>query len=302
MTVSSQKPLLLTADWHLDPRHAYRMDVVDYVKRQDVSRIFVLGDVLDRPYGQPVEWVLDVFSQLDDPRITLLLGNHDRKDGGRSLLELLPNVVNDHAVVDGVLCIAHRRDPGDIPEIVARHPECALVLLHQPAVGARLENGHRLDSGLSVEALLQRFPDRVFVSGDIHTPQQLQRRYIYVGAPHHTAYGSDFTPRVLFADLDSRRLRPVLTGLWRKSVVHDVPEVHPRVLYRVVGESVEQVDRVAAAIAEAGGTVEETVVAVESKPVDSIEEMSSSPRELYMQFCACHDVDESLRDYGMRYL
>jgi DNA repair exonuclease SbcCD nuclease subunit len=237
------KYTLLLSDLHLTsaPRDEYRWQVfdqvVDFVQRQRVDRIIILGDLTDAKDGHPARLVNRIVDQLTrlrgtkvakvvqafHPDIIILRGNHDGIDPEWPYFKFL-SCIEGIAFISSpvwvklpdaqVLALPHSRTPRVewAKYLVEAEKKADYILMHATVRGAESESGRELDSEVTL-SMFKRLNCPV-LSGDVHVPQRMGT-VTYVGSPYHVHYGDKFSPRMLYLDKECAQHSIPLTNIRR---------------------------------------------------------------------------------------
>jgi len=224
---------LLTADWHLTDKveDEYRWHFVDwlteYVRRNGVDRLWILGDITDRKDRHSstlvnrVVHVLRTMTHLCPEGVGIVVGNHDYVKGSVPFFKFLDGdgrlrVFDSRASVDDgrTLIVPHTSTwSEDWEAIAAPNEPVDLCLFHQCLFGASVGGTKLEGADAGVFACLP--DDAVIVGGDIHDPQRVGRAF-YAGAPYPVKFGDDYEPRVLLYMRDEGKVTSVKVESIRK--------------------------------------------------------------------------------------
>lgn len=217
--------VLVTADLHLDasPDASYRWQVFNKIrdlhKELDFDTLLIAGDLVDKKdhHGsQFVNTVVDELVGLHEElgiKIIIMAGNHDYIDNSVPFfrfLRYIPGIEYAHRPVylrnHKLILIPHSRT---IEEDLKSHKvqdalnkDAYAVITHVTMNQSLVANGRRLP-GLPIE-LFESLPVKLVISGDIHIPQRIGKKFHYVGSPHHVNFGDEFPPRMILLE-PSRR-------------------------------------------------------------------------------------------------
>lgn len=202
--------ILVASDLHLtiNPMDEYRWGLLPWIetqiKKHNVKAVALLGDLTDAKDRHPsilVNKLVDRLSRISTlAQIIIIRGNHDYVDEDSPFFKFLrhtPRVfyVTEPAEWSDYLFLPHTRDwEKDWKPYLNSWNDYKIIFTHQTYDGALAENGQTL-RGIP-PSVFKGFKGQV-ISGDIHVPQRLSRRLLYVGAPYHIKFGDDFSPRVL---------------------------------------------------------------------------------------------------------
>lgn len=190
------KKILYVGDLHVVPEElddcwALIRFVMRVAKEQWVDAVCFLGDQTHTHALIRVEvlafWleVVKMF-QAEGIPLMMLVGNHDRpgtigsKLHSMMVYEHLCTVIDEPRVIDDVLYVPYMDTPEQVVEVCQKYPTFVAVC-HQTFEGSKYENGIYAKDGVS----LDQIPQRLVISGHIHTPQRYGGRceVWYVGAP-----------------------------------------------------------------------------------------------------------------------
>lgn len=219
------KNCLFTADLHLtdNAADAYRWEFLIWLEKalqaHRVEYLFVLGDLTDKTDRHSAKLVNNLVSHFQRlanrcRAIFLLKGNHDYVDSELPYFKFL------HKALNGKLLYFHR--PAEIGLFNRRFlflPHTRdwaeyrgkydlaqyTVLIHQPVIGAKGDNGYPITAGLAAKELAGA---KKVYAGDIHTPQAVGNIW-YTGAPYPVRYGDNYSPSVILETEKGARLLPV---------------------------------------------------------------------------------------------
>ena len=206
--------VLISSDLHLTDkdRDEYRWGLFEWILEQipkyKVDTLMFLGDTTDakdRHSAKLTNRIVGTLFNLSQhvQRFIILRGNHDYMDekipffkfmhqvNGNIQLILEPSRMDIYGV-EALLLPNMRTFNGFEIEDDIRYVFC-----HQTFKGARVENNTEMDG--CDPAIFDGKELRV-ISGDVHVPQKLGEKIIYVGAPYHIHYNDKFIPRVLLLD------------------------------------------------------------------------------------------------------
>ena len=317
---------LLTADVHLDdqPENEYRWDIFEQVRavcdKHEISRVFCLGDLVDRKDRFSAAFVNRLFGELDD-RWLILRGNHDTTLRPPAYFEFLPNYISEPTGYFGGLL-----RPPDTPGVrllllpFTPYPDedwqnlnlavFDSVFMHATVTGARIDNGMVLDN--------PRFPELPphvkFYSGDIHHPQQV-RNVTYVGAPHPTKFGDTYACRMLLLDENTFDIMEVieLTPPQKRMIdirsAADLDKLHnirpgDQIKIRLSSHpgGIDELARTEAQIAEwahrCGVTIAGTEVIVDAPLVAGGVDTNLEPEAILDQFALHEQLTDDLLELG----
>jgi hypothetical protein len=196
--------VLCTADIHLtdNPRDEYRWSLLSWLGEQGADELIVAGDITNaknRHDAILVNRMAKEFRKLSRKfkKIWILKGNHDYYDADNPFFEFLSDEGYNIAFVSSRLITGS--SIGTIFFIPAGAgwddiPKVDFIFTHATFNGAKAENGTLLP-GID-PGILRDFGGKCY-SGDIHVPQDVNKRITYIGAPYHVRFGDRFKPRVL---------------------------------------------------------------------------------------------------------
>lgn len=212
---------LLIGDLHLtdQARDAYRFEIFDWIKRQQVKRpvaaTFLAGDITDAKDRHSATLVNKIVAGLIKlrPPIYIAMGNHDYRDHKNPFFKFLNHiegitfVTQPHMVGFKIpmAIIPHYRTQDAFNAAVKETIDCnpAAFLTHQTFDGAIAESGTRL-TGLSASPIELLKPPLGAYAGDVHMPQK-QGIVTYIGCPYQVRFGDNFTPRALHVTGDGKK-------------------------------------------------------------------------------------------------
>jgi hypothetical protein len=312
---------LLTGDTHLDdqPANEYRWQIFAYVnaarQRYPISRVFVLGDFVDRRDRHSAAFINRLFSELD-PAWIILRGNHDTTIRPPAYFDFLPNYVSTPLAYDGERLCALDRSGGLLLLPFTPNPTedwagidlaaFAAIFMHATVSGAVVDHGIVLDN-----PNFPRLPPHLMVySGDVHHPQRVGN-VTYVGAPHATKFGDSYHTRMLlvdeetFAIVDEIVLDPPRKLMLDIKSLDDLAQVQTRpgdqVKLRYAGPpgTAGQMDAQAAQWAEGLGiTIVGTEVIVDL-PLAAGADIQQAPDEILREFAKHEKLSEALLTVGL---
>jgi DNA repair exonuclease SbcCD nuclease subunit len=215
---------LLTADTHLDdqPANEPRWLVFQYIRsalaQYPVSRVFVLGDLVDRKDRHSAAFVNRLLGELKSLPIWILRGNHDTCLRPPAYFEFLDSYVSTPTQYsDDLMLLPFTPRPAEDWRGL-RLSQYKAVFMHQTVTGAVVDHGVVLEN-----PSFPLLPRRVkFYSGDIHHPQVV-RSVTYVGSPAAIKFGDDYHCRMLLIDEDTF------------DIVHEIALSPPRKLMVDIG-------------------------------------------------------------------
>lgn len=215
--------VLVTADLHFNdnPRDGYRFgwmtDLRRMVREHKASHVLILGDLTDHKdqhRARLVNKIVDEMRKLAlDCTVFILKGNHDYVDPDHPFFEFLGHFNEIHWLGAPVVmelpsigqCAffphSNNLEAQVKPELMGGHN---WIFTHQCYDGTLSESGARLHG---TDPDIWGDHPRI-LSGDIHTPQVVDKRVEYVGAPYHIDFGDSYEPRVLLLDGKKRRSIP----------------------------------------------------------------------------------------------
>ena len=199
--------------------------LLDAIEEYHVEKLYVLGDLCESKDGHDAWMVNSVVDHLAllaaAAPLTILRGNHDYLDPENpffGFLQYIPRItyINQPTVIGRDLFLPHTRNH---QRDWVGLQKCNLVFAHNTFAGAVGANGHKLD-GIPPDAV-----DGFIISGDVHVPQQLGRKLIYVGAPYTINFGDDYEPRALLWDADNKLKSIPLPGPQKRVVEYSREEI-----------------------------------------------------------------------------
>lgn len=211
---------LVTSDIHLtdNPNDEYRWGLlpwlVEQAKKHNTTWVAILGDLTvakDRHSAKLVNRFCDGIEELTRHcRVIILKANHDYVDEGSPFFRFIRHhgvvYVDKPYVWSNYLFLPHTRNWETAWEewLSRGWNDYDIIFTHQTYDGAKAENGQTL-RGIP-PSVFKGYKGQV-ISGDIHVPQRLSSRLLYVGAPYQIKFGDDFVPRVLLVRNKGRDLR-----------------------------------------------------------------------------------------------
>jgi predicted phosphodiesterase len=224
---------LITADFHLNDqprdeyRHVFVASLPKLVKKHNVDRLLILGDLTDekdRHSSRLVNRISNYLYALTQTckEVVILRGNHDYLTPDWPFFAFtsrMPRVIwygQPTATTDAELFLPHTTNyKKDWTEIKMDEHDC--IFAHNTFKGARNEAGIEL-GGIPFERLAKAL---LVVSGDVHVPQTFGC-LTYVGAPYHINFGDTFIPRVLL--LENGKLKSIpTTGVQKRLIEGTFP-------------------------------------------------------------------------------
>lgn len=210
--------ILVTGDWHFSDnprdeyRHQWQKKLRAMVKKHNVTRTIVLGDICEKKdyhSAALVNRVVGHFARLARLcSVIVLKGNHDYVSEDSPFYEFLKRIPNvtwigiPTDMIDVGLFLPHTNDwQRDWAKI--KLSDHKWIFAHQTFEGARV--GTRKLKGVRTDLF---HPDSTIISGDIHQPQQIGYNLFYVGAPYTVDFGDDYEPRVILIDKGKRQSIP----------------------------------------------------------------------------------------------
>ncbi len=203
---------LVISDLHLTEKatEQYRWDifktVAEYVKENDdVERLFILGDLLDKKDRHPAELINQLMDKLIEllkyvKPIYILKGNHDYLKPQSPFLEFLkyfhPDIVwisEPTKIVFGnlkTLWLPHSKNPTE--EWADCNFDVSTVFMHQSVIGCKVSEYFEMNCGFDLKWLTNQLNlDARIYSGDIHVPQKIDT-LTYIGTPHPVSFGDTY--------------------------------------------------------------------------------------------------------------
>ena len=223
--------LLLTSDLHLTPRpeHAYRLEYLNWIARkcteEYIDSVAICGDLTDAKDRHPAWFVNSICdslalitSQIGGGHLHVLAGNHDGPSKDECFWAFLRHIegikhYTRPAATPDAHCTLLFAPFGTEHEVISKLENLPtdryyIVLMHTSVDNALVENGTRLaNPNMPSRFIPEKFRgvpfgekgSMVVYSGDIHVPQEVGD-ITYIGAPYHTRFGDQFTPRTLILD------------------------------------------------------------------------------------------------------
>ncbi len=202
---------LVISDLHLTEKttEQYRWNIFDtvkdYVKENDVERLFILGDLLDKKDRHPAELINQLMDKLIDllkyvKPIYILKGNHDYLKPQAPFLDFLkhfhPNIVwissPTHLTFGNLktLWLPHSKNPTE--EWADCDFDVSTVFMHQSVIGCKVSEYFEMNCGFDLEWLTSKLDSNAKIySGDIHVPQKI-KTLTYIGTPHPVSFGDTY--------------------------------------------------------------------------------------------------------------
>jgi DNA repair exonuclease SbcCD nuclease subunit len=134
-----------------------------------------------------INWWMATIKAFRDQGIRLVFipGNHDQEFPGSDLNAMIIYrdmqgvlVADKPTLHRGVLLLPYYHEESSFQAACQAYPEASTVFCHQTFNGSTYENGFLAKDGFSVD----RSPQRLVISGHIHTPQEWGKVW-YIGAP-----------------------------------------------------------------------------------------------------------------------
>jgi len=204
---------LITADLHLidGVREEYRWKIfpwlVEIGKREFCDSLYILGDIGDRKDHHPGSFVNRLISNFRlllkvFKNIVVVKGNHDYDKDELTpffdFISAIPNIqfVGEPTVIDGSLFLPHTR--ARVRKWNSFNlDKYSYVYLHTTVLGAKIhDSGYTIKEGFSIGDF-KSFKNTMFISGDIHIPQNMSSNFMYVGSPYPIRFGDEYQGRVL---------------------------------------------------------------------------------------------------------
>lgn len=325
--------MILTSDWHLtdNPADEYRWRVFDELakaaQKYDDREVYMLGDLTDRKDRHSAELVNRVVASfmkllVNNVHITVLMGNHDKPISGTPFWQFLKTTYVQGALdfvtaplaAGDLLLLPYSADPRvdwqGIP--FARYKA---IFMHQTVTGAVGNNGVVLEN--KNMPLFPRGPK--LYSGDIHTPQVINR-VSYVGAPHHVAFGDNYTCRMLRLDdsysiAQEITLKPPSKWMIRVSSKAELT-AHPivrldqaRVIYKLPLSDIEHWPEIHDWIANWGElrsvilvSIEPDIEGTSALSEEELPTFDVEPESVLRMFAEAEEIDETLLSAGLEFV
>lgn len=319
---------LISSDLHLSdrPKDSYRWPIFRWLAKQQqqhkVTATFLLGDLTDRKDNHSSSLVNRIIDELLllRPPVYLLMGNHDRINPSNpyfrflQTIEGLDFVVQPTVLPQGVVMIPHQSDQASFDLACAIIPaQSPMVAMHQTLQGARAETGTVLN-GLQAPLVSQKRP-RLWVSGDVHSPQRLACGLIYVGAPYHVRHGDDFEPRVLLisntqVDLHFPCLRKWVLKVRGTDLLPEGPKAgdHVKITVMLAREEIVQWAAIKRRLLDACRALEVQVFGIELEVPQAgpgrakVVADSRAPKDTLAAYCQAEKVPNNIKQVGMELL
>jgi len=223
---------IVTSDIHFtdNPNDEYRWGLLPWLaeqaKEHNTTWIAILGDLTvakDRHSARLVNRFCDGIEALTKySRVIILKANHDYVDEDSPFFGFLRHMTGKVVYVDkpyewsDYLFLPHTRSwERDWKPYLNSWNNYDIIFTHQTYDGALAENGQTL-RGIP-PSIFKGYKGQV-ISGDVHVPQRLSSKLLYVGAPYRIKYGDDFIPRILLV----RKRGTVLFDLQFKTVSREL--------------------------------------------------------------------------------
>lgn len=203
---------LITADLHLDdlPRNEYRWKFFPYIKdllkQYDYKYdLIVVGDLTDRKDKHSAKLVNRIIDELYEisqlTKIHLVSGNHDYIDPicpFMRFLSYIPNIefIIQPTILTDVMVIPHTTNFLELWQSLTIPKTVKTILIHQTIKGSVVSEHYVIEEGLPLQTF-DVIGNRQVLSGDIHIPQKLNDRFMYIGAPYPVNFGDNYNGRVL---------------------------------------------------------------------------------------------------------
>lgn len=209
---------IVTSDIHLtdNPKDEYRWGLLPWLSKKAVKHganwIAILGDLTvakDRHTAKLVNRFCRALVDMKVGKIIILKANHDYVDENSpffKFISLVPKVifVDEPFQWGDYLFLPHTRNwEEDWKPYIKLWNNYKIIFTHQTYTGAKAENGQAL-RGIP-PSVFKGYRGQV-ISGDVHVPQRLSRRLLYVGAPYRIRFGDAYNPRVLLVRNQGREL------------------------------------------------------------------------------------------------
>lgn len=219
--------LLITADLHLsvNARDEYRFKFLQRLKKTckklEPDHLVIVGDLTEEKDKHPailVNRIVDELRELAEiVPIVISQGNHDYKEEGQAFFEFVKHIPRISWVLQPqmmnwtpkTLILPHTNNYAkDWKWFMRNGWDCDLILAHQTFDGA--EGGFSKLEGIPVDTM----QDTMTICGDIHVPQELTRKLIYVGAPYHVDFGDHYQSRMIWIDSNAKNWTSLDTSAW----------------------------------------------------------------------------------------
>lgn len=224
---------LMISDLHLTEVSAesYRWEIFDtvrdFIKKNSIPNLYIMGDLMDRKDRHPAELVNHLINELVKcswlVRVTILKGNHDYLKPESPFLDFLEHFENISWInqptedlyqdvkrqkEQNMLWLPHSRNP-EIEWADLNYKDLDYVFMHQSVIGCKVSNMFEMNHGLNLNWLTSRTNAKI-ISGDIHVPQDIGP-LTYIGTPHPVSFGDDYQPRMLWCKNDVFHSIPLTT-------------------------------------------------------------------------------------------
>jgi len=200
---------LITSDIHMtnNPRDADRWNLWTWlreqVKKHDVSKVLILGDLTEEKDKHPSSLVNRFVREASDlaksAQVILIKGNHDGIDENHPFFQFLNKIpgitfITKPRVIEKWLFLPHTKKWEEEWDEYLKHlNQWSHIFCHHTFEGAIAENGQTL-RGIS-PTIFKGFKGKVY-SGDIHAPQRVGA-INYIGSPYRIHFGDNFQARVM---------------------------------------------------------------------------------------------------------
>jgi len=157
---------LIISDLHLTekPTEEYRWKIFqtarDYLEKNEIHSLYILGDFLDRKDRHPSELVNRLIEELQlcgrvAKETILLMGNHDYLKNGSPYLEFTKHLsfvrwIDKPTTIGNQLWLPHSRTP-ETEWADCDFPLANIIFMHQSVIGAKASNYYEMNHGLDLE-------------------------------------------------------------------------------------------------------------------------------------------------------
>lgn len=333
---------LLVSDLHLtdSPNETYRWKIFDEIRNQlekrDITEIIFLGDLTDKKdkhsswlVNRIVEEIILTSTLYAPVTMYFLKGNHDYIDEKNPFFAFLSKLegvcfISKPTMFGNNFFIPHIHNPTKeyFIDLIKNGVDAdSYVFLHQPFLGAKINEKYELENCIDAIDIFKELKGRVF-SGDIHIPQVLGN-ITYVGAPYPLHYGDEYEGRFIL-------IEPLTKGFITTNIpIHSIkkhfitlsvapyslegykisPEDHCAIKLKLPKESLAFIDVIKAVIVQqlkiCGVEVYQIDVEKlkeEKFEITSIATKSKSPKEIYLEFCKKEKLTLDYQEYGLEVL
>lgn len=309
---------IVTTDVHLtdSPSDEYRWEVFQYILRENVDHVYILGDLAhkkDRHSSILVNRLTDQLREFTRRQIpvTILRGNHDTPLNGPpywNFLNDIPGIsfISQPTAYGRLLLLPHSTDPvKDWSQIDMSLYNC--IMCHYTRSGVDV-GGHILH----VEDKIEFPPDIPIYSGDIHVPQTVGG-ITYIGSPHPIIHGDHHPYRMLllnddYSVADEIQLRPLQKHILEVNSLEELhslyiqPGDQAKIKFTISASQISQWPVEQEAITQWARSNNVLLTSVEAKPIlyqdeqtgERLPASSFTPTDVFVQFTEEEGVEENL--------